>query len=76
MNTANETALNVLETALDMCAAIRRDYPWTRSADAPSRHAHILADAAYCMTFIDCDSATALFVAGAINGEREAFAAL
>ena len=40
----NDLASLITDTALNMCHAIRRDYPWARSADSPARHAAIIAD--------------------------------
>ena len=75
MNTDNDTAcIRSLNSALDICAAIRRDVRWTRSSDAASRHEAILAD--FEVNFIPLGSA--VFAAGAralIGDARSAFAA-
>lgn len=73
MNT--DTAMNVLESAMNTCGAIRRDAGWTQSADAPARHAHILRDLEVNFVPLCDDAMTAVVMAGAIAGEREAFSA-
>lgn len=46
MNTPldNDTADNVIQTALTMCDNIRKDFRWARGGNASARHKRILAD--------------------------------
>ena len=73
MNVDTETAMTVLGIALDQAAAIRRDYPWTKSEDSPRRHAFVLRDVEKHL-IPRCNARDSIIVQGAINGEREAFA--
>ena len=70
-----DTAMNVLETGINQCAAIRRDVVWARGSDAASRHGAVLRDLEAHIPL--CDSAiVADIYRGAIHGERAAFAAI
>ena len=63
-----DTARNVIDGALDMAHAIRRDYPWAKSADSPRRYRAIFADC-HANLLPRCDVVTAAMVLALINDE-------
>lgn len=75
-NTANtlpmidtQTAMTVLEGYTDLCAAIRRDYPWARGADAAMRHERTLLDAERTL-LPRLEPTLRVIAAGVITGAR------